>query len=133
MKTMKMKIVWVGILLVSNALFFWGGLVMGRTTTSKVYDQLVEYGEAITAVANYRAYRDIALGIKESRYDAARCRAEFAANWNLSIAKPCLADLGCRKELEYTVRKDAPEVLGEAAVPIELRTECPYDGVRRSQ
>ena len=98
---------------------------MGRTTTSKFHDQVVEYGNSISAVGNYVTYRDIALAIKGSKYDSIRCRAEFAAKWNLNIAKPCLADSACRGALEGKTREFAPEVLGEAPMPIELRTECP--------
>ena len=121
---MKKKIVLIGILLVSHALFFGGGLVTGRTTSATFFAQVLEYANANVALANYVGFRDIVLDIKEDKHGAARCRAEFSATSSLNIAKSCLENSECKEAFESKAR-EVPEVLGEAPVPIEQRTKCP--------
>jgi hypothetical protein len=124
MNTMKIKTVWVVVLLVGFFLFFLAGFLTGRSSDKTFYAQVLEYANANVALADYQAFRDISLEIKVSKNESARCLAEFYGIGRLDVLGSCLETPSCRASLEKKAREGAPEVLGEAPMPIELRAEC---------
>lgn len=118
MNTLKKKIIWAVVLLISLAGVFVGGLVIGgHSTTDYVFNEFKKVNAPVV-LGHYTIYRDIAVNIKESEYAQAKCSAELGASSMFDDLKACLADHGCKDVIEEKVRKSAPEVLGEA--PMEF-------------
>ncbi|MBI3562425.1 MAG: hypothetical protein HY080_12000 [Gammaproteobacteria bacterium] len=125
MKINKSKVVWLVIILVSNGLFFLGGLVTGRLSSKDFYTQVLEYAEANVALADYVSFRNIMLNIKVGKYESATCRSELSATSSFDIAKNCLANPVCKLAFEKKAREGAPELFGEAPKPFTPRDQCP--------
>lgn len=121
MSTLKKKIVWAVVLLISLVGAFVGGSVIGsRLTIGSVLTEFKKVNAPVV-LGHYTIYRDIAANFKESKeskYSDAKCSAELAASSMFDSLKECLADYECGLVIEKEVRKSAPEVLGEA--PLEF-------------
>ena len=118
MNTLKKKIVWVVVLLISHVGIFAGGLVIGgHVTTDHVFSEFKKVNAPVV-LGHYTIYRDIAVNLKGSKYDEAKCSAELGVSSMFDDLKACLANHECRDVIEGKVRKSAPEVLGEA--PLEF-------------
>ena len=122
---MKVKIVWTVIILATWALFFWGGVVTGRTNAEAHFSLVVEYANASAALTNYQAYRDIVLNITQDKNESAKCQAELSATYSFDIVKSCLMKQSCGEALNRKTREGAPEILGETPIPFERRSRCP--------
>ena len=114
MTTSRKRIVWAVVLLISHVGVFVGGSVISRHVTTDYFFTEIKKGNARVVLGHYTIYRDIAANIKERKYDEAKYSAELVAGAMFDSLKECLADHECRDVIEKEVRKNAPEILGEA-------------------
>lgn len=121
---MKKKIMWVSLLFASYAIVFIGGTLTGRSNATSSFTKGFENANSQVILGHYATYRDIALKIKTGQYKDAQCHAELSATAMFDGLRGCLASKGCKISIEKKAREFAPEVLGEAMIPIEQRTQC---------
>lgn len=117
MNTLKKKVVWSAVLLVTHALCFVVGAVVARNIAMNYFFDEAEKADAHVLLGHYTGYRDIAVDIREGKSVEAKCLAELSASAMLDSLKFCLADSGCKGEIKQKIRESAPEILGEAPMP----------------
>lgn len=125
---MKRKVVLAVILIVSHvAIFILGGIV-SQHTMLKAFAVEEKKASAVVDLGLYSTYLYIALAIKAKQHEKALCVAELGASGWYDDLKECLADQNCRPTIEQKLRKDAPEVLGEA--PLKFTYTATKDGIK---
>ena len=87
-----------------------------------------ERAQAIVNVGHYMDYRYIALAIKAKQYENALCNAQLGASIWYDDLKGCLASQDCKITVEEDLRRDAPEVLGQA--PLGFTYIKSEDGIK---
>jgi hypothetical protein len=124
----KRKVVLAAVLIVSHVAFYVLGGVINRRVMLHAFAVEVKKANAAVDLGLYMDYRYTALAIKEKRYGDALCAAQLGASGRYDDLKACLADENCRPTIEQELRKDAPEVLGEA--PLKFTYIATKDGIR---
>ena len=116
---------WGVILVVTHGLVFLAGSVTGKHMTSEYLEHEFEVANASVVLSHYSIYRDIALKIDAAKVDSAKCEAEINATAMFDGLGTCLKQPYCKDALRLKSHEFAPEVFGEAPVPIERRSSCP--------
>lgn len=124
----KRKVVLAAVLIVSHVAFFIVGGIASQRTMLKAFAIEVKKANAEVSLGLYMDHRYTALAIKEKRYENALCAAQLGASTRYDDLKACLANEDCRPTIEQELRKDAPEVLGEA--PLKFTYIAAKDGIR---
>lgn len=128
MKNLKLKIALAAILLLSHLAFYILGSVVNRQVMLSSLSKEFNRTNANVNLGRYTEYRDIALVIKASRYDKAKCSVELGASAMYDDLKSCLTNQNCRGAIEQKMRAAAPEILGEA--PLKFTYIKSKDGVK---
>jgi hypothetical protein len=112
------------VLLISHAIVFVAGSIRGSNIRHEQAQQVLEEVNALTSLAHYSNYRDIALDIEAGHFIDAKCRAEMTATSMLAVLERCTQNEQCKDGLRKNARRLAPEVLEGAPIPIEKRSSC---------
>ncbi len=124
----KRKVALAAALIVSHVAFYVLGAVINRQMMLHAFAVEVKKANADVDLGLYMDHRYTALAIKEKRYESALCVAQLGASVRYDDLKACLADQDCGPRIEQELRKDAPEVLGEA--PLQFTYIAAKDGIR---
>lgn len=118
---MQKMIIWIVILIVSYAVVFFGGSIVGGRISKNYLSQEFEKANAPVLLSHYEDYRDIAKSIKTGNLDNAKCSAELGASSNLDAVRACLADEHCKASIEKEVRQRAPEIISGSPLGFEYK------------
>ena len=125
---MKRKAALAVILILSHFAFYVLGATINRHTMLSAFAREYEKAQATVNVGLYTDYRYIALAIKAKQYENALCNAQLGASVRYDDLKACLASQDCKIVVEEDLRRDAPEVLGQA--PLGFRYIKSKDGIK---
>ena len=125
---MKRKVALAAILILSHFAFYVLGATINRHTMLSAFAHEYDKAQAVVNVGLYMDYRYIALSIKAKRYEDALCSAQLGASVRYDDLKECLASQDCKVAVEEDLRKDAPEVLGQA--PLGFTYIKSKDGIK---
>ena len=114
------RIILLSVLLgITHLLVFGIGSAFGERTALKDFTTQTEKADAQVSLGHYTVYRDIAVSIKNNRYERAKCSAQLTASAFLDDVKRCVANSACRGSIETEAHKLAPEVLGQAPLSFD--------------
>lgn len=122
------KVALAAVLIMSHVAFFVVGGIINRRAMLHAFAIEVTKANASVDLGLYMDHRYTAQAIKEKRYESALCAAQLGASTRYDDLKACLTNKDCRSTIEQDLRKDAPEVLGEA--PLKFTYIKVKDGIR---
>lgn len=125
---MRKKVIWIVLLIVSHAVAFFGGSVVGGRISKSYLYQEFDKANAPVMLSHYEIFRDIAKGIREGNYDIAICHAELGASSNLDDIRTCLENDYCKASIEKEVSQQAPEIISGSPLAFDYK---PADGAIR--
>lgn len=114
---MKPKITWLLILLVTHLVAFVVGSEVEKRFAFKYFAEQTRSADAKVAFGHYVNYRNIAVGIKEAKYQEALCQAELTASSFLDDLRTCISNVTCRAALENEPKQIAPELFAGSSLP----------------
>ena len=124
----KRKAALAAILILSHLAFYGLGSIINRHTMLSAFAREYEKSQAVVNMGLYADYRYIALAIKAKQYEYALCNAQLGASSRYDDLKECLASQDCKLTVEEDLRRDAPEVLGQA--PLGFTYIKSKDGIK---
>ena len=125
---MNRKIVIAVILLISHFGFYVLGSMVNRQVMLSSFSKEFKQADAEAILGRYDEYKYIALGIKEGKYNKAKCAAELGASAMYDDLKSCVTDQDCRVVIEQKLHEVAPEVFGDA--PLKFSYINSKDGIK---
>ena len=111
MKLMPKRAIWIVVLVISCALFYFVGTYNGRRIAMDHVSIATQNANAEVALGEYTIYRDIVANIKAGKTDTAICSAALEASSSFDEIKSCLANEQCKHSILKKTREVAPEVL----------------------